>query len=276
VAILHDIVEDTNISIPTIAKLFWAKIALSVELLTKKSALDFVDETIKSHKKMKERLENSTLINNNWLLCDRVKSILRKIKEKEEQKQEWDDKINLKSKKAYNAEEKLFLERSWLTLQETIDLPKLNFLEEKYKQARNTHYFSKYQDDTELMNQANAVVGKRWFTLSQEQIQEAANNSIIVKLADRHHNLNTLWNKEKISGVIKKVSETIDYLLSAPKGLCDRLQEMVIQDVLKIIWSLQKSSSEFSESEKEDYKNFMIKVQSKSDEIILFRDITTA
>jgi hypothetical protein len=276
VAILHDIVEDTNISIPTIAKLFWAKIALSVELLTKKSALDFVDETIKSHKKMKERLENSTLINNNWLLCDRVKSILRKIKEKEEQKQEWDDKINLKSKKAYNAEEKLFLERSWLTLQETIDLPKLNFLEEKYKQARNTHYFSKYQDDTELMNQANAVVGKRWFTLSQEQIQEAANNSIIVKLADRHHNLNTLWNKEKISGVIKKVSETIDYLLSAPKGLCDRLQEMVIQDVLKIIWSLQKSSSEFSESEKEDYKNFMIKVQSKSDEIISFQNLSIA
>ena len=264
VAILHDIVEDTNISIRTISKLFWEKIALSVELITKKSVLEFVDTEIESHQEMKLSLENSTLINNNGLLCDRIKSRIRKIKE-------WGSKINFKQTKPYTQEESDKLVWLWFSSQEVIDLSKLNFLNEEYKPERNNHYFSKYRNHQEMVIQTKAIVEKRWFTLTDEEVIEASNDAIVVKLADRHHNLNTLWDEKRYNLVIRKVTETVDNLLGTSEELCIELKDAVIEDVKMMVWKLLEKRNDFNNTQENNFEILLKKI--KSSKIVLCEKI---
>jgi (p)ppGpp synthase/HD superfamily hydrolase len=72
VAMLHDSVEDTNISIDTIKKLFGNKIALSVALLSKESPLYFENDTQSS-----EAMSANEILNNNSELKDHIKSLVK-------------------------------------------------------------------------------------------------------------------------------------------------------------------------------------------------------
>ncbi len=202
IAILHDVVEDTNISIETIRVLFGEEIALSVYIVTKKSSLDFVDPINKKDEEAKRYLlENSKILNKNGLLKDYICSILRNTK--------W---ITIKSWKL-NDNDINILVRKGLDIQKIQDIALFYSLESKYKKERNEEYGYRYrsQESTDTFAlKANEELG---FEIDSETLSICAEDSFVIKCGDIIHNLSNMWEKDSVEHYIKKTKQAIENIL---------------------------------------------------------------
>ncbi len=69
ISLLHDLIEDTNISFQTIKELYWIQIALWVEAISKKPIFNFISDEVKYK-----------IIIDNWITDD-IWNLTKKIKE---------------------------------------------------------------------------------------------------------------------------------------------------------------------------------------------------
>lgn len=77
ISLLHDIIEDTDISYNTLKELFWERVALWVQLISKPAFSDFLDKGDKET--WKEKVESANILNSKWLLNDATKKKERAI-----------------------------------------------------------------------------------------------------------------------------------------------------------------------------------------------------
>lgn len=202
IAMLHDSVEDTNISIDTIRKLFGDRIALSVALLSKKSPLYFENDTQSS-----EAMSANEILNNNNELKDHIRSLVKNA---------W---VSPDLKKwAHNTQDDEKLVRAGLTINQIDALRLYYHTEKKTKGQRVDEYFGRFKSTGELdewenlIKYASTLPAKFGFYLSESDIEDCCNNAIIVKAWDVIHNLSTMW-KDGVEFKRKKVKEAILGLL---------------------------------------------------------------
>ncbi len=87
-----------------------------------------------------------------------------------------------------------------------------NWLKKKYKPIRNQSHFENYTTFERFARYAKNEAEKLGFPCSDNELREICIKAVNVKLADRLHNLRTLWHMSDMQ-VMRKIKETKDYIL---------------------------------------------------------------
>jgi (p)ppGpp synthase/HD superfamily hydrolase len=180
ISLLHDLIEDTNISFQTINELYWTQIALWIEAISKKPIFNFID-----NKTEYKKIIDSWIIDKHWDLTKKIKeNILFK-----------------KNKLSYleNNATKYF---------------------DKAKEKRKIEYFSRFKSKDSMKKYIIQISKENQINwVNNEELNQIVLDVFDVKFADRIHNLKTQWDPENIKKVRKKVKETQDYLLPIAKNI---------------------------------------------------------
>jgi (p)ppGpp synthase/HD superfamily hydrolase len=189
IALLHDIIEDTDMDFKSIKFLFGEKIALAVFLISKKSPLDYIPENDEKNYEKKEELQKSWLLNGNNKVKTRYLKIYKEIKKIEKKlPQDWEKLID-EFKKLYD--------------------------NKTYKGKRNDDYFSHMKSLDKFKEYTKKTAEELWLTLRDYEIEEIIKISLSAKFADRLHNLRTEevkkdFSEKNIKKARRKIDETKD------------------------------------------------------------------
>ncbi len=116
---------------------------------------------------------------------------------------------------------------------------------EKYKKAakkrRNTGYFSHMISFDTMKEYISMLAGRKWLTLSDDEIIAITQNAIDVKLADRIHNLSTQWDPNNIETVERKMKETEDYFLEIAKETNPDAYQKIMVEIVKLKALIEES-----------------------------------
>lgn len=241
-AMLHDIVEDTNISLNTLKALFWEKIALTVSLVTKKSEYYFAEksENAEVEETVKDNIAHSWILNNNLLLNDRIKSIFRNINKNKDEEEE----INIGST-GFTSQEKNTLLANWIVETEITAIELFNGFKFEYKSEKKEEFFWKFTSGIEgLINHANNEARRLKYSLykNNEKLTECCHSAVLIKLADTYHNLWTMW-EDKSAFKIKKVREAVNYILKIWILTGWWLVLSICNNIDNIIWNIHNDTS---------------------------------
>lgn len=183
IALLHDIIEDTDIDYNTIQDIFWHKIAIAVEAISKKPISKYI---LKSWNE--EDIAEFNEIKNNWNILNskwEIKAVVKKNKKREKC-----SPIELRYIKRF---EKLKI---------------------KYKEIRNQDYFWHLESVEVFESHINKTyLANSNHPLSGVEIKEIAENALVVKFMDRLDNMKTIWSFKNWDRqeILKKAKETMKY-----------------------------------------------------------------
>ena len=116
VDLLHDVLEDTNVSFKTMKYLFWNDIALAVLAVSKQSFSNFIYPMHINDYKTLQYVKNSWVLNSELGLADLYQSVIRRV-ESILSSQEWGKKTKLNSEGKIRSQKDIFL-RQWLSQKE--------------------------------------------------------------------------------------------------------------------------------------------------------------
>jgi len=207
----HDSIEDTDATMEWIDQRFTNNILVwfTTKLLSKQAFWKYIDndEDLKEF----DEIKDTWILNEKWLISDRIK---KKIKVSESDDEElvkytvW-DKVDLTD-----------IEKDWLK--------RYKKLKEKYKKISNTDYFKHYKSIYSLIKYARNTAKRKNKIFTDEDFKTIIYNVIIIKLADRIHNLSDIFAwKDKPERIEKKVIETEIYLLSLAKEFNINIHEYI-------------------------------------------------
>ncbi len=205
IALLHDIIEDTDMDFRSIKFLFWEKIALGVFLISKKSPLDYILKDDKENYEKKEKLEKSWLLNGN----NRIKTKYLKIYKQIQKERKKGRHTPLSSKeKIQKLTQKL--PPNWEKLIEKYF--KL-YDNEAYKETRNDEYFWHIKNLEAFEKYTRETAEKLWCSLGENELEEVIKNTLSAKFADRIHNLKTTeiktdFSPKNLEKAERKIEET--------------------------------------------------------------------
>lgn len=240
VAILHDVIEDTDIDFRTLRFYFWEKIALAVYSISKDSPLNHIQKNDEENLEKKEALEKSWLLNEDKKIKIKYQKIYERYRdifepkkddnqeeerEQSEFSQETIEKIQYNPYKTLSQDERETIESElpWdMTLEEFVKY--INFYQEihkKYKGNRNEAYMSHFKNlDSFRRNVSKNIETLKSqgikISLADEEIKEVADLALEAKFADRIHNQETAEAKNdnseaSIKKTENKIKETEDY-----------------------------------------------------------------
>ncbi len=136
------------------------------------------------------------------------------------------------------------LDLSWKIIDDTLLPPdvveKYNFLKGKYKSIRNTKHFEKYLDFDTFYEYSKWEANKLQIKYSEEWLKKICLRSINVKLADRLHNLKTLWHMSE-EKVLKKLRETRIFILPIAEEVNPIMAEKIRSEITKLEWTIIKN-----------------------------------
>jgi len=108
-----------------------------------------------------------------------------------------------------------------------------NALRKKYKPIRNRKHFENYRDFETFKSYAKEEAKELWLSFSDTLLDVICKRSINVKLADRLHNLRTLWHMSK-KQIDKKINETEEYLLWIADEINPTLAQKIRDQIEKL------------------------------------------
>lgn len=240
VAILHDVIEDTDVDFRTLRFYFWEKIALAVYSISKDSPLNHIQKNDEENLEKKEALEESWLLNEDKKIKTKYQKIYERYKDifepkKDDNQEEERGQSNFPQDVIKNIQynpyktlsqderEKIENELPWdMTLEEFVEYIKFyKEIHKKYKENRNEAYMSHFEDLDSFRRNVSKNIEKLEsqgikINLEGGEIQEVADLALEAKFADRIHNQETAEAKNDNSkGSIKKtgdkIKETEDY-----------------------------------------------------------------
>ncbi len=215
----HDSIEDTDWTMEWINERFTNNklVAFTTLMLSKKPFYQYINTD--NDKKEFEEIKITWILNEKWLISDRVK---KKIKIKEDLVEEI-VKFTMVDDHLLTEKEKNWLER-------------YSKLEKKYKDIRNKDYFNHYKSKDALIDYAEKLLEEKWLTYSKNDFETIIHNTIIIKLADRTHNLKDIaiaWiNTPK--RIENKLIETEIYLLTLAKEFNIDIYQYMMEEISKI------------------------------------------
>jgi len=198
VALLHDIIEDTNNNYDSLWRNIepkWRELAFGVHLISKPPFHTYIEDE-------KERSDYISIV----------------------------AKIEIDN-----------LDLSWNIIDETLVdnsiVEKYNYFRKKYKPIRNQRHFENYRDYETFKKYAKEEAKELGVSFSDTLLDVICRRSINVKLADRLHNLRTLWHMSK-KKIDKKIDETEKYLL----WIADEVNPAIANKIRAEIQKLQTDS----------------------------------
>lgn len=238
VALLHDIIEDTDIDFRTLRSFFWEKIALAVYSISKDSVLNHIKNDDEEYQSKKEYLEKSWLLNDNKRIKIKYEKIYKKyrnifeweknnvIREKTRFSQKVINRVNYNPYKTLSQSERENVEKeipSWMTLEKFAKcMQYYEEIEDKYKKERNTKYmehFKNLESFKESLQKNIKNLENQWIKINLSENNENEINEIIKiacewKFSDRINNLETAETRkdnseEMINKNERKIEETI-------------------------------------------------------------------
>ena len=217
VDLLHDVVEDTNISFETIQALFWSDIAIAIEIISKKSSLSFISkDNNKDIEKLFHLLDNE-IINSKYYLNDYYKSIIRKI---EADINDWSNEneeiVKLNSKESLELYKNSFITHG---ISENIFQCLCTYFElyknPKYSKARNQLNKERLENYEEAVKN---ITEEKQIKFSEQETKEIEMLAATCKTSDRYHNNSTPKN-------IEQHFKNIDWT-----------EEMILPWAKKVLW----------------------------------------
>lgn len=243
----HDSIEDTDATMEwlneryTINKLVW----FTTLLLSKKPFSFCIENEVDRTNYIEIR--KTWILNEKWLLSDLIKN---KIQISEEIKIIEYIELNENNENKYENWDELikytFHDDHQLTQNQIIWLKLYWELEDKYKKARNELYFEHYKSIFSLIKHAKKILKDKDLYFSREDFKTIIHNTIIIKLADRMHNLNDLpksWEKRP-NRIENKLIETEKYLLPLAKEFNKEIYLYMINEIYRIRIELNKINIE--------------------------------
>ncbi len=208
IALLHDIIEDTDMDFRSIKFLFWEKISLAVSLISKKSPLEYIPEDDEENYEKKEELQKSWLLNGNNKIKTKYLKIYKQIKE--EREKEKDTPLSSKQNIKKLQQE---LPPNW---EELIEKYFKLYDNKGYKKTRNDEYFWHMKNLEEFKKYTKKSAKGLWCNLDEDDLEKVIENTLSAKFADRIHNLRTTeiktdFSPKNIEKANKKIEETKKY-----------------------------------------------------------------
>lgn len=192
ISMLHDIIEDTDISFQTLRELFWERIAIWVELISKNNLTNYISDGW-DLQELRE-IRRFWILNDKWWIKDSFKKKIRKLKELISPLQYeylihyWNITKDIKET----------LKLLWISENKIFAFIKYKELEEKYKKSKNDAYWYHMDSLEDFYSKAHRIRREHIIRLSDKALKWVAQKSLTVKLSDRIHNLRTmreLWTK---------------------------------------------------------------------------------
>jgi hypothetical protein len=220
--LLHDVPEDSNISFDTLLERFGAKIALSVIVITKKSALTFVWESDwEDYMKISEILD-SWICNAHLEIRDHVKSIIRKVESKKTKEKQ--EKVTIKSQ--WDVEKYASDLKEFFLTDIHVHAIGLHFSltkNKEYKERRNTEYNKRFDDLKAYVIELISIY--EIIGLSDEDINDICVLAATTKSADRRDNLENPKTLPNGSIDPEAFEKNIESTLEIIRGIIDILWE---------------------------------------------------
>lgn len=155
---------------------------------------------------------------------------------------EWNDLETYKNCLYKIGEENIDL--SWNIIDENIIdesiVRQYNEYKKTYKPLRNQKHFENYTDFKTFFEYAKQEAINLWIPYKDEWLEKVCIRSVNVKLADRLHNLRTLWHMSE-TRVIKKIQETRKYILWIADEVNPSMAEKIRSEITKLEWPIIKN-----------------------------------
>ncbi len=104
----------------------------------------------------------------------------------------------------------------------------------KYKSIRNESYFKHFTSFDAFKNNMRLLCEWKWLSITNEELEELARNSILSKFADRIDNLKTEWDPNNIIKVKRKIAETKKYFLPITEEVCEKAHDIMLKEIIKL------------------------------------------
>lgn len=240
----HDSIEDTDATMEwlneryTINKLVW----FTTLLLSKKPFAYCINN--EDDKKLFLKIKKAWVLNEKWLKSDLIKSKIQVSIENSSIDTENINEVKKWIKNKDNLISYTFHDDHELTDEQIKYIELYEILEKKYKNSRNEMYFQHYKSIYSLIKHAKNLLKNSDIYYSKEDFKIIIHNTIIIKLADRIHNLNDLpksW-KYNCSKIEKKLIETEKYLLPIAKEFNNDIFEFIKNEIIRIRIEINKKS----------------------------------
>ncbi len=240
VALLHDIIEDSDIDEETLRYLFWSEIAMSVCGLSKSSVYEHIRDD-KQGRKDKEKLEkwrDQWILNADFQTSDDIKR--RKVTD-------------------------------YISEEEMIILEEYNDINKRYKFDRNWKYFNHFLEKGLCKNnEGKNVEDKEKKKKKDKEEIEIDKRDTRIKIYDRIHNTITLpwFGIGNINKIFRKIDETINYFLPITSKLYPELNTRLIKELEVVLkWLISRMQN----LPKKMRKYYREDIQSYSSQISKFK-----
>ncbi|MDD2870650.1 MAG: hypothetical protein PHS49_01560 [Candidatus Gracilibacteria bacterium] len=221
----HDSIEDTDTTMEGLNERFTSNklVGFTTYLLSKKPFSLCINDT--DDLKEFNEVKKTGILNEKGLISDLIKKKIQVNEASEEElvKYTVGDDHNL-------------------TELQINGLEKYRKLENKYKNNRNENYFTHYKSIYSLMKHAKKLLNDKNLHFSKEDFKIIIYNTIIIKLADRIHNLNDIayaW-ADKPERIEKKLLETETYLLPIAKEFDNDIFIYITNEIKRIRLEINK------------------------------------